>query len=46
MPIMTRSQAYPMNHAPLAPNAPPAVEPGLVSLTERLDDGRRVPVQL
>lgn len=30
MPIMTRSQAYPMNHAPLAPNAPPAVEPGLV----------------
>jgi activator of 2-hydroxyglutaryl-CoA dehydratase/predicted nucleotide-binding protein (sugar kinase/HSP70/actin superfamily) len=28
------------------PNAPTAADTGLVSLTERLDDGRRVPVQL
>jgi hypothetical protein len=28
------------------PNAPTAADAGLVSLMEKLDDGRRVPVQL
>jgi chromosome segregation ATPase len=44
--LRARVASYKTTAADARPTDAPAPEPGLVALTERLDDGRRVPVQL